>query len=103
MLLTYDQARQFGKRYTGAMNSGLDEYAALFAPGAQIVVDGEPADLERVRRVTPPDRSGHRGARLDAPEVVFTIRVRDPRAGTVRDIEHRVLVGDDGRITRLTV
>jgi hypothetical protein len=102
-MLTYDQARQFGKRYTGALNSGPDEYAALFAPGAQVVVDGRAADLDRVRQVTPPDRSGHRGARLDPPEVVFTIRVRDARAGTVRDIEHRVLVDDDGRITRLTV
>jgi hypothetical protein len=102
-VLTYDQARQFGKRYTGAMNSGIEEYAALFAPGAEVVVRGAPADLERVRQVTPPERSGHRGARLDAPEVVFTIRVRDPRAGTVQDIEHRVVIDDDGRITRLTV
>jgi hypothetical protein len=102
-VLTYDQARQFGKRYTGAMNTGIEEFAALFAPGAEVVVDGRPADLDRVRQVTPPDRSGHRGARLEDPEVVFTIRVRDPRAGTVRDIEHRVVIGDDGRITRLTV
>ncbi len=102
-MLTYDQARQFGKTYTGAMNSGLETYAALFAPQAMITVHGEPATLERVREVTPPDRSGHRGARLDPPEVVFTIRVRDVAAASVADIEHRVVVDDDGRITRLTV
>ena len=102
-MLTYDQARQFGKLYTGAMNSGLDAYAALFAPEAQITVHGRPATLERVREVTPPDRSGHRGARLDPPEVVFTIRVRDVAAASVEDIEHRVVVDDEGRITRLTV
>ncbi|HMM48318.1 MAG TPA: hypothetical protein PKE32_01705 [Miltoncostaeaceae bacterium] len=102
-MLTYDQARQFGKRYTGALNSGAEEYAALFAPGAEIVVDGEPATLERVRQVTPPERSGHRGARLEEPEVVFTIRVRDHAAGTSTDVEHRVLVDDQGHITRLTV
>ena len=102
-MLTYDQARQFGKLYTGAMNSGLETYAALFAPQATITVHGQPATLERVREVTPPDRSGHRGARLDPPEVVFTIRVRDVAAASVADIEHRVVVDDDGRITRLTV
>lgn len=102
-MLTYDQARQFGKRYTGAMNTGLEDYAALFAPDAEITIGGRPATLAQVREVTPPDRSGHRGARLEPPEIVFTIRVRDRAAATVEDIEHRVIVGDDGRITRLTV
>jgi len=102
-VLTYDQARQFGKLYTGAMNSGLEQYAALFAPGTEIIVRGEPSDLERVREVCPPECTGHRGARLDAPEVVLTVRVRDADAGSVADIEHRLLIDDDGRIARLTV
>lgn len=102
-MLTYDQARQFGKLYTGALNTGIDRYRTLFAPGAQVVVGGEPATLERVCEVTPPERSGHRGARLEPPEIVFTIRVRDAARGAVTDVEHRVVVDDDGRITRLTV
>ncbi|MEQ8834641.1 MAG: hypothetical protein RIB67_09390 [Miltoncostaeaceae bacterium] len=102
-MLTYDQARQFGKLYTGALNTGIEQYRALFAPGAEVTVGGEPATLDRVREVTPPDRSGHRGARLDPPEVVLTIRVRDRAAGSATDIEHRVVVDHGGRITRLTV
>ena len=102
-MLTYDQARQFGKRYTGALNTGIEEYRALFAADAEVVVDGRPATLERVCEVTPPGRSGHRGARLDPPEVVFTIRVRGGAPAEVTDREHRLLVDDAGHITRLTV
>lgn len=101
MSLTYDQARQFGKLYAGALNSGLEHYSALFAPGAQITAGGEPATLERIRELFPAERSGYRGARLDPPELVFTIRLRDRAAARVEDFEHRVEVDGDGRITRL--
>lgn len=100
-MLTYDQARQFGKLYTGALNTGLGAYSALFAPDAEVTIDGTPASLEQVREATPADRSGHRGARLDPPEAIFTIRLRDRANAAVEDIQHRVVVGDDGLIVRL--
>jgi hypothetical protein len=38
-VITYDQARQLGKSYVGALNTGPESYAALFAEGAQVRVD----------------------------------------------------------------
>jgi hypothetical protein len=99
--VTYDQARQLGKTYVGALNTGLDAYAALFAPGAEVRVGGAPADLPRVLEVTPPGRSAFRGARLEPPQVVLTVRVRDRARERVDDLPHRLTLDDRGRIARL--
>ena len=101
MTPTYDQARQYGKQYVGALNTGLDAYAALFAPGAEVRVDGSPASLERVLQTTPPGRSAFRRARLEPPHVVLTVRVRDRAAERVDDRPHRVILDVDGRIATL--
>ncbi len=101
MTPTYDQARQFGKTYVGALNSDPEAYAALFAAGATVRVGGEAADLDAVRATTPPGRSGFRGARLDGPWVVLTVRVIDRAAESVDDRPHRLQMDDGGRITLL--
>jgi len=94
---TYDQARQLGKAYVGAINTGPDAFRRLFAPGASIVVGGAPTgDPADVLEVTPPGRSGFRRARLEPPHVCFTIRVRDRESA--RDLVHRVTVDETGRI-----
>jgi hypothetical protein len=99
--VTYDQARQFGKAYVGALNTGLEAFAALFAPGASVRVAGAPADLGRVLEVTPPGRSAFRGARLEPPHVVLTVRVRDRARERVDDLPHRLTLDDEGRIASL--
>jgi hypothetical protein len=81
---TYDQARQYGKTYVAAMNTGAEPYTALFAPGAQVTVAGEPTDPDGVRAVTPAGRSGFRGAKLDPPRVVLTVRHRPRRRARAR-------------------
>lgn len=97
MTPTYDQARQLGKAYVGALNSGADAFRRLFAPGARVVVGGRPAeDPADVFAVAPPGRSGFRRARLEPPQVCFTIRVRDRESA--RDLVHRVTVDEAGRI-----
>ncbi len=98
---TYDQARQLGKAYVGALNTSPDAFAALFAPEAAVRVGGAPATPEVVRAATPPGRSAFRGARLDPPEVLFAVRVIDRAAGRADDRLHRLRLGDDGRITAL--
>jgi hypothetical protein len=98
---TYDQARQYGKTYVGALNTGTDAYRALFAPGADIRVGGRPATLERVLQTTPPGRSAFRRARLEPPHVVLTVRVRDRVAERVDDLPHRLTLDDHGRIASL--
>jgi len=98
---TYDQARQLGKAYVGALNTGLDAFSALFAPGAEVRVDGAPAPLERVLETTPPGRSAFRRARLEPPHVVFTVRVRDRAAESVDDRPHRLVLDERGRIAAL--
>ena len=100
-MITYDQARQLGKAYVGALNTGPESYAALFAEGAQVRVDGADADLAGVLAVTPPGRSGFRRARLEPPEVVLTVWVRDRAAESVADREHRLVLDDAGHIARL--
>jgi len=82
--LSYDQARQFGKTYVGALNTGTEAFAALFAPDAQVRVGGAPSDPRGVRDATPAGRSGFRGARLEPPQVVLTVRSSTPprRAST---------------------
>jgi len=99
--ITYDQARQLGKAYVGALNTGPEAFAALFAPGARVRVAGAPADLERVLEVAPPGRSAFRGARLDPPQVVLTVRVRDRARERVDDLPHRLTLDHEGRIASL--
>lgn len=101
MTPTYDQARQFGKTYVGALNTSSEAFAALFAPGAEVRVRGAPADLEAVRGATPPGRSGFRGARLEPPDVVLTVRVLDRAAASVDDRVHRLRLDGAGRISAL--
>ena len=101
MIPTHDQARQFGKTYVAAMNTGAEPFAALFAPGAVVRVGGEPTDPDGVRAATPAGRSGFRGTRLDPPEVVLTVRVIDRAAGSVDDRPHRLTLDDEGRIASL--
>jgi hypothetical protein len=98
---TYDQARQFGKTYVGALNTSSEDFASLFAPGAEVRVAGAPATLERVREATPPGRSGFRRARLDPPDVLLTVRVLDRAAASVDDRIHRLRLDRQGRITAL--
>jgi hypothetical protein len=98
---TYDQARQFGKTYVGALNTSRDAFAALFAPAADVRVGGAPARLEWVLDVAPPGRSAFRGARLDPPDLLLTVRVRDRAAARVDDRVHRLRLDRDGRITAL--
>jgi hypothetical protein len=98
---TYDQARQLGKTYVGALNTGADAFAALFAPGARVSVGGAPASLRAVREATPPGRSAFAGARLDPPHVVLTVRVRDRARVCVEDRPHRLTLAGDGRIAAL--
>ena len=100
-MISYDRARQLGKTYVGALNMGPEEFAALFAPDATVRVGGRDASPTAVREVAPPGRSAFRGARLEPPHVVFTVRVRD-RQG-VEDLPHRLLVDDSGLITGLEV
>jgi hypothetical protein len=98
---TYDQARQFGKTYVGALNTGPEAFAALFAPGAEVRVAGAPSSPEGVREATPPGRSGFRGARIDGELVVLTVRIIDRAAESVDDRPHRLLMDDQGRIATL--
>jgi hypothetical protein len=100
-VITYDQARQFGKAYVGALNTGSERYRALFAEGARVRVAGADADTAGVLAVTPPGRSAFRRARLEPPVVVLTVRVRDRAAESVDDQEHRLTLDEAGRITRL--
>jgi hypothetical protein len=97
-VITYDQARQFGKTYVGALNTGRAEFEALLAPDVRLRVGGRDATLDRVFETTPPGRSAFRRARLEPPEVVMTVRVRDRAAERVDDREHRLLLDDAGRI-----
>ena len=101
MRVTLDQARQFGKAYVGALNTSPDAFAALFASGAEVRVGGAPAELARVLEETPPGRSAFRGARLDAPDVLLTVRVRDRAAESVDDRVHRLRLDAGGRIAAL--
>jgi hypothetical protein len=101
MTLSYDQARQFGKTYVGALNTGTEAFSALFAPGAEVLVAGAPSDPQGVRDATPAGRSGFRGARLEPPQVVLTVRVIDRAAQSVDDRPHRLEFDGTGRITRL--
>ncbi len=98
---SYDQARQFGKAYVGALNTGLEAFAALFAPGAEVSVNGLPSDPEGVRDMTPAGHTVFRGARLDGERVVLTLRVIDRAAESVDDRPHRLLIDDQGRIVAL--
>jgi hypothetical protein len=98
---SYDQARQLGKAYVGALNTSPEAFAALFAPGALVRVGGAASDPEGVRHATPPGRSAFRGARLDPPDVLFTVRVLDRPNASVDDRVHRLRVDDAGRITAL--
>jgi hypothetical protein len=98
---THDQARQLGKAYVGALNTGPEVFAALFAPDADVRVGGAPSTPEGVRAATPPGRSGFRGARIDDGWVVLTVRVIDRAAESVDDRPHRLRLDDAGRIALL--
>jgi hypothetical protein len=98
---TYDQARQFGKAYVGALNTSPEAFAALFAPDAAVRVGGARAAPDGVRDATPPGRSAFRGARLDPPDVLLTVRVIDRKAARVHDRVHRLRLDDRGRIAAL--
>jgi hypothetical protein len=98
---TYDQARQLGKAYVGALNTGDAEFAALFANDADVRVAGTPSSPEGVREATPAGRSGFRGARIDSGYVVLTVRVIDRATASVDDRAHRLLMDDAGRISAL--
>jgi hypothetical protein len=98
-LTTYDQARQFGKTYVGALNTGARAFAALFADGARVTVAGAPATPAGVRDATPPGRSGFKGVEMDGRG--FRIRVRVIDGGSVDDRLHRVELGAAGRIVEL--
>jgi hypothetical protein len=98
-VISYDVARQLGKTYIGALNTGEAEFAALFAPDATVTVGGREGTLADVRTAFPPGRSSFRGARLEPPHVVFTVRVKEGRE--VVDRPHRLDVADDGTILAL--
>jgi hypothetical protein len=98
---TYDQARQLGKAYVGALNTSSEAFARLFAAGAEVRVGGAPAALEAVRDATPPGRAGFRRAHLDPPDVLLTVRVLDRAAASVDDRVHRLRFDERGRITAL--
>ena len=98
-MISYDVARQLGKTYIGALNTGEAEFAALFAPDAKVTVGGREGTLGDVRAAFPPGRSSFRGARLEPPLVVFTVRVKEGQ--TVADLPHRLDIADDGTILAL--
>ncbi len=101
MTPSYDQARQFGKAYVGALNTSAEAFAGLFAPGAEVRVAGAAATPEGVRAATPPGRSAFRRARLDPPDVLLTVRVLDRAAASVNDRVHRLRLDRAGRIAAL--
>ena len=98
-MTTYDQARQFGKAYVGALNTGEDAFSSLFADGARVSLDGAPASPAGVRDVTPPGRSGFKGVELDGEG--FRVRVRVFDRTSVEDRLHRVELDGAGRIAAL--
>jgi hypothetical protein len=98
---SYDQARQFGKDYVGALNTSPEAFGALFAPGAAVRVAGAPSDPDGVRDATPPGRSAFRGARLDPPDVLLTVRVLDRARASIEDRVHRLRLDRAGRIMAL--
>lgn len=100
-MITLDQARQLGKAYVGALNTGDAEYAALFAAGATVRLAGAPADPAAVRATVPAGRAGFRGAALAPPHVVVTVRVIDTARQAVDDRRHRLALDDGGRIAAL--
>ena len=101
MTPTYDWSRQFGKTYVGALNTGPEAFAALFAPGAVVRVGGAESSPDGIRAATPPGRSAFRRARIEEPWVVLTVRVIDRAAQSVDDLPHRLRFDDGGRITLL--
>lgn len=97
--MTYDQARQYGKTYVGALNTGAEAFAGLFAEGALITIAGSTAGIAAVLEQTPPTRCNYRGARLEDPYAVLNVRVRIGE--DVTDVEHRVALNAAGLITTL--
>lgn len=98
-MTSYDQARQFGKTYVGALNTGDEAFSALFADGARVSVGGDRGTPGRVREVTPPGRSGFKGVELDGEGFQIRVRVIDPTS--VEDRMHHVELDDAGRIAHL--
>jgi hypothetical protein len=96
---TYDQARQFGKAYVGALNTGEGPFAALFARDARVVVGGAPATPAGVREATRPGRSSFKGVEMEGEG--FRIRVRVLDGGAHEDRPHRVRLDAGGRIVAL--
>jgi hypothetical protein len=100
-VITYDQARQFGKAYVAALNTGDAEYATLFAPGADVRLGGAPADPVAARATIPAGRAGFRRVALAAPHMVVTVRMIDAARQAVDDREHRLVLDGAGRIAAL--
>ena len=98
-MTTYDQARQFGKTYVGALNTGEGEFAALFADGARVSLGGAPATPAGVRDATPPGRSWFKGVAMDGN--AFNVRVRVLGTGSFEDRRHRLELDASGRIAAL--
>jgi hypothetical protein len=98
---SYDQARQFGKVYVGALNTGPDEFASLFTPGADVVLAGAPADPDAVRPRAQPGKAAFRRVHLASRGFVVTVRV--VADGAVDEQAHRIVLNDDGCIVLLDV
>lgn len=100
MTITLDAARQFGKRYVGALNTGPDALAELLAPDAEVGTDDAPGGgLEALLAGTPPGRAWFRGASLDGEAMLARVRVLEP-AGA-REQVHRITLDGGGRIATL--
>lgn len=100
-MTSHDQARQFAKTYMAALNTGEEQFAALFAGDAEVRLRGQPATPARVRGATLPGRSAYRGARVEAPGFLVLIRVR-PGGTVVEERQHRVELRPDGQIGSLS-
>jgi hypothetical protein len=97
--VTHDRARQLGKAYVAAINGGPEPYAALFAPDAEVTLEGAPATPAAVLAAAPPGRCGYRGVRTAPPGFVVTVRVIAD--GSADDRPHEIALGPDGLIRTL--
>jgi hypothetical protein len=98
--LTHDRARQLAKDYVAALNGGPEPYTALFAPDAEVSLEGAPATPAAVLAAAPPGRCGYRGVRTAPPGFVVTVRVIAD--GSADDQRHEITLGSDGLIQALS-
>jgi hypothetical protein len=99
--VTHDRARQLGKAYVAAINGGPQPYAALFADGAEVSVEGAPATPQRALAIAPAGRCWYRGVRVSPPGFVVTVRVLDRDAAVEQ--RHDITLDPDGLIARLGI